>query len=98
MTAILRILVLQAKIVAVIVFFMWARWSWPRFRFDQLMNLAWKIMLPLGLVNFLALAILYEARQASDPQGMSTAWTIGIIAASWIVFALASLVLLMRFA
>jgi NADH-quinone oxidoreductase subunit H len=89
MTAILRILVLQAKIVAVIVFFMWARWSWPRFRFDQLMNLAWKIMLPLGLVNFLALAILYEARQASDPQGMSTAWTIGIIAASWIVFALA---------
>jgi NADH-quinone oxidoreductase subunit H len=88
-TAILRILVLQAKIIAVIVFFMWARWSWPRFRFDQLMNLAWKIMLPLGLVNFLALAILYEARQASDPLGMNRAWTIGIIVASWIVFALA---------
>ena len=88
-TAILRILVLQAKIFAVIVFFMWARWSWPRFRFDQLMNLAWKIMLPLGLVNFLALAILYEARQASDPQGMNMAWKIGIIVASWIVFALA---------
>src|SRR4029450_11993894 len=50
-TAILRILVLQGKIFAVIVFFMWVRWSWPRFRYDKLMNLAWKIMLPLGLVN-----------------------------------------------
>ena len=49
LTAIVRILVLHGKIFAVIVFFMWVRWSWPRFRFDQLMNLAWKIMLPLSL-------------------------------------------------
>src|SRR5215510_1364811 len=53
--AILRILVLQGKIFTVIVFFMWVRWSWPRFRFDQLMNLAWKIMLPLGIVNVVAM-------------------------------------------
>src|SRR6476661_2135472 len=66
-TAIARILVLQLKIFAVIVFFMWVRWSWPRFRYDQLMNLAWKIMLPLGLVNLVALAVLYEARHVNDP-------------------------------
>src|SRR2546423_6500823 len=58
-TAIARIVVLKLKIVAVIMFFMWVRWSWPRFRYDQLMNLGWKIMLPLGLVNLVALAILY---------------------------------------
>ncbi|MEX0586414.1 MAG: NADH-quinone oxidoreductase subunit NuoH, partial [Pirellulales bacterium] len=49
--AILRIVVLTAKILAVIGLFMLVRWSWPRFRFDQLMSLAWKTMLPLGLVH-----------------------------------------------
>jgi NADH-quinone oxidoreductase subunit H len=88
-TAIARIVVLHFKILLVIVFFMWVRWSWPRFRFDQLMNLAWKIMLPMGLVNVAAMAILYELRQASDPNFRSFGWTVGIIAASWSVFFLA---------
>jgi NADH-quinone oxidoreductase subunit H len=88
-TAILRILVLQGKIFAVIVFFMWVRWSWPRFRFDQLMNLGWKVMLPLGLVNLVALAILYEVRQLSDPQGQSFGWDMTIIAGSWLTFIVA---------
>ena len=48
--------------LAVIVFFMMVRWSWPRFRFDQLMSLAWKVMLPLGLVNLVAVAVLTEYR------------------------------------
>lgn len=59
-TAILRIVVFTAKILAVIVFFMMVRWSWPRFRFDQLMALAWKVMLPLGLVNLVTMACLLE--------------------------------------
>lgn len=58
--ALLRILVLFVKFMAVVVFFMVARWSWPRFRFDQLMNLAWKVMLPLGLVNLVGLAVWIE--------------------------------------
>jgi NADH-quinone oxidoreductase subunit H len=85
-TAIVRILVLQAKIIAVIVFFMWVRWSWPRFRYDQLMDLAWKAMLPLGVVNLVTLAILYEARHVNDPQAMSFGWTAVIFAGSWITF------------
>ena len=56
----LRVAVLMAKIFCVIFFFMMIRWSWPRFRFDQLMSLAWKVMLPLGIVNLLAVAILQE--------------------------------------
>lgn len=59
-TAVLRILVLMTKILLVILFFMMARWSWPRFRFDQLMNLSWKVMLPLGVVNLVVVAALVE--------------------------------------
>ena len=59
-TAILRVIVLMTKIFAVIFFFMLVRWSWPRFRFDQLMTLAWKVMLPLGLVNLVVVTTLLE--------------------------------------
>jgi NADH-quinone oxidoreductase subunit H len=60
--ALLRFGVLSAKILGVIVFFMLVRWSWPRFRFDQLMNLAWKVMLPLGLANLVTVAVVEEYR------------------------------------
>jgi NADH-quinone oxidoreductase subunit H len=39
------------KIVIFICVFMWIRWTLPRFRYDQLMNLGWKILLPLSLLN-----------------------------------------------
>ena len=58
--ALIRTAVLFTKIVLVILFFMLVRWSWPRFRFDQLMTLAWKVMLPLGLVNLIVVAIVSE--------------------------------------
>ena len=58
--ALLRIVVLMLKITVVILFFMLIRWTWPRFRFDQLMTLAWKVMLPLGIANLVAVAILAE--------------------------------------
>jgi NADH-quinone oxidoreductase subunit H len=82
-TAILRLVVLHSKIFLVIVFFMLVRWSWPRFRFDQLMNLAWKIMLPLGMVNFTAIAIFQELRMLYDPNFTSMAWTLALAAAAW---------------
>jgi NADH-quinone oxidoreductase subunit H len=58
--AILRVVVLLAKVTVAILVFMLVRWSWPRFRFDQLMNLAWKVMLPLGMVNLVVVAICME--------------------------------------
>ncbi len=58
--ALLRIAILLGKVLAVILFFMLARWSWPRFRFDQLMAVAWQVMLPLGIVNLIVVAVGVE--------------------------------------
>src|ERR1700712_1518110 len=51
--ALVGIVALLAKIVIFIFIFMWIRWTIPRFRYDQLMNLGWKVMIPLALVNML---------------------------------------------
>jgi NADH-quinone oxidoreductase subunit H len=48
---ILGTLFLFAKIAFFIFFFMWIRWTIPRFRYDQLMNLGWKILIPLAVLN-----------------------------------------------
>lgn len=44
---------LFAKIFFFIFFFMWIRWTIPRFRYDQLMHLGWKVLMPLAIVNML---------------------------------------------
>jgi NADH-quinone oxidoreductase subunit H len=48
---ILGTVALFAKIIFFIFFFMWIRWTLPRFRYDQLMNLGWKILIPLAVAN-----------------------------------------------
>lgn len=86
--AILRILVLTAKIFALVFFFMMVRWSWPRFRFDQLMSLAWTVMLPLGLANLVVVAVVQELTHKSV-LGPDKAERLGpwlAIAAGWAVF------------
>ena len=50
--------VLFAKICFFIFFYMWVRWTIPRFRYDQLMNLGWKILIPLSIFNIMITGIV----------------------------------------
>nr|WP_295869998.1 NADH-quinone oxidoreductase subunit NuoH [uncultured Chitinophaga sp.] len=60
---ILGFLALFIKILVFIFFFMWVRWTVPRFRYDQLMRLGWKVMIPLALVNMLITGAIVLFRQ-----------------------------------
>ena len=51
--SIICMLVLITKVVGMILFFMFIRWTLPRFRYDQLMKLGWRSLIPLALVNML---------------------------------------------
>lgn len=58
----LGVAIAAASMIGKIVFFLWfqmlIRWSLPRFRYDQIMHLGWKIMLPIALLNLAATAVL----------------------------------------
>ncbi|MBM4159090.1 MAG: NADH-quinone oxidoreductase subunit NuoH [Ignavibacteria bacterium] len=56
--SILQILTFLIKAIFVVLFFIWIRWTIPRFRYDQLMSLGWKIMLPASLLNLVVTSII----------------------------------------
>lgn len=57
------IAVLFAKICFFIFFYMWVRWTIPRFRYDQLMNLGWKTLIPLAIINLIITAVVLLLNQ-----------------------------------
>jgi NADH-quinone oxidoreductase subunit H len=54
----LGIAVLFVKICFFIFFYMWVRWTIPRFRYDQLMHLGWKILIPLSILNIIVTGVV----------------------------------------
>ncbi len=56
--SIIQVLTFSLKVIFMVFFFIWVRWTVPRFRYDQLMNLGWKVMLPLGIANLIITAIV----------------------------------------
>jgi NADH-quinone oxidoreductase subunit H len=55
---VLSVLYFSAKVAIVLFFYMWVRWTLPRFRFDQLMRLGWRMLVPLGFANLIATGVL----------------------------------------
>jgi NADH-quinone oxidoreductase subunit H len=57
----LQIGVFLAKMLFVEFMVIWVRWMWPRFRYDQLMDLGWRRFIPLALANIVATAVVLWA-------------------------------------
>lgn len=55
---VLGIIALFIKLCSFIFFYMWVRWTIPRFRYDQLMHLGWRILIPLSIVNIMITGIV----------------------------------------
>ena len=55
--------VFLAKVFALLLMFIWVRWMWPRFRYDQLMDLGWRRFIPLALANIIVTAVWLWWRQ-----------------------------------
>ena len=61
--AILSIAAFALKIFLIIFVIMWIRWTIPRFRFDQLMHLGWKVLIPVAIVNMLITGLVVAWNQ-----------------------------------
>jgi len=61
-TGLLQIGVFLGKMLFVEFMIIWVRWMWPRFRYDQLMDLGWRRFIPLALVNIIATAFVLWIR------------------------------------
>ncbi|HEY1660896.1 MAG TPA: NADH-quinone oxidoreductase subunit NuoH [Verrucomicrobiae bacterium] len=56
-----QILIFIIKMAVLMTFFIWVRWMFPRFRYDQLMDLGWRRFVPLSLANILVTAVVLWA-------------------------------------
>ena len=55
--AVLSVGIFLGKMCGMMFFFMWIRWTLPRFRYDQVMKLGWKVLLPLSIANLVVYTI-----------------------------------------
>ena len=55
---VIHILIFLFKVLVLMVMFIWVRWMWPRFRYDQLMDLGWRCFIPLSLAIILVTATI----------------------------------------
>jgi len=62
--SLLQVAAFAVKVGLVLLFFILVRWTIPRFRYDQLMNIGWKVMLPLSLANILVTGLYFVLRMS----------------------------------
>ncbi len=73
---VVKLLVFAVKMFVLIFFYMLVRWTIPRFRFDQLMGLAWKVLIPLSLVNVFCVIVV---KHVADMNGWSQWVVMGVL-------------------
>jgi NADH-quinone oxidoreductase subunit H len=83
LAVILKLLVIWMKAAVFILLYMFVRWTLPRFRFDQLMGIAWRTLIPLALVNLLCVMVLKQTIMAN---GLDARW-------NWLLLPLSLLLL-----
>ena len=72
--------VFLVKTLGVVLIFMWIRWTLPRFRYDQLMNLGWKVFLPLLMIYIMLMAtLIYALDTAGWTTGPAYALVLGAV-------------------
>jgi NADH-quinone oxidoreductase subunit H len=52
-----HVAIFLAKVLVFLLLFIWVRWMWPRFRYDQLMHLGWQRFIPIALANIVVTAV-----------------------------------------
>jgi NADH-quinone oxidoreductase subunit H len=87
----IRSVVIFTKTVVIIFIFMWVRWSLPRFRFDQLMMLAWRALIPISLALMVmsGLVVYYFGADGYGPVGINGKMAFGMLLGNILVVALA---------
>jgi NADH-quinone oxidoreductase subunit H len=85
LVCVLRSVVIFAKTLAIIFVFMWVRWSLPRFRFDQLMQLAWRGLIPISLATVLMNAVVLYVAGPHSATYVRERWIDGPLAATFFV-------------
>jgi NADH-quinone oxidoreductase subunit H len=63
LVGVISIAIFLAKVLFMIFFFMWVRWTVPRFRYDQVMRIGWRGLLPLSLLNLVVYALVIALLQ-----------------------------------
>src|SRR5436305_11603162 len=91
---VLRCFVFFVKVIIIIFVFMWVGWSLPRFRFDQLMMLAWRALIPIALamLTMTALVIWYFGPEGYGPIGVSGRMALSLLLGNALVLALTMVV------
>jgi NADH-quinone oxidoreductase subunit H len=90
--SLLSVGIFLAKILFFIFVFMWVRWTLPRFRYDQLMSLGWKFMLPLALIYIVLIAaVMLGLSAAGIHEGMMYATILGSLNVALVIILFAIL-------
>src|SRR5262249_33758987 len=76
-----KLIVFAAKMSLFIIFYMLVRWTIPRFRYDQLMALAWKVMIPLALANLVC--VIFVRQFERSPWWLLPVSVVLLLVAGW---------------